>query len=60
MQDTTFDTMQNDDNLIDMRAADLPQPPEGMDTPNMRLAIACGLLSADNRLGHPDRPVFRN
>jgi hypothetical protein len=55
-----FDTMQSDDNLIDMRSTDLPEPPAGMDTPNMRKAIAWGLLAADNRLGHADRPVFRN
>jgi hypothetical protein len=28
-----------------------PRPPAGMDTPNMRRAIAYGLLGADNRLG---------
>jgi hypothetical protein len=30
----------------------LAKPPAGMDTPNMRFAIACGLLAANNDLGY--------
>lgn len=58
--DAVFETMQNDANYAEYVADSLPQPPAGMDTPNMRLAIACGFLSADNRLGHPDHVTFRN
>jgi hypothetical protein len=39
------------------RASRLPRPPAGMDTPDMRLAIRAGLLSADNRLGARARQV---
>jgi hypothetical protein len=55
-----FDTMQSDANYAEMIADSLPEPPAGMDTKNMRFAIACGFLSADNRLGHADHPTFKN
>lgn len=58
--DDIFDTMQSDDNYAEFVNDSLPEPPAGMDTKNMRFAIACGLLSADNRLGRPDHPTFRN
>ena len=46
--------------VADRAANRLPKPPALLNTPNMKLAIRAGLLSADNRLGISDKTGRRS